>query len=103
MKRNEFKELKEVYKEIRTLKFEEEPNYNKYIKILNEWIKNNNQEKDNNFCLKWEKKLKKIYMNIKSRILKIKNDSKLKILFEGFPNKYIMDYLENIYININNN
>ena len=55
MKTNEFQELKKVYKEIRTLKFEEEPNYNKYIKILNDWIKNSNQEKDNNFCLKWEK------------------------------------------------
>ena len=47
------------------------------------------------------KKLMKKYVDIQSGILKIEDDSELKILFEGFPNKYIMDQLENIYININ--
>lgn len=71
-----------IYLHLETIKNDETPDYNLYIKVLNDLLKLNNDENIKNFC--WENKLKDILKKnsklMKNNILNLK----YRKLFEGY-------------------
>ena len=92
---NKYKEISEIYDDILSLNYKEEPKYDDYILKLSKKIEKKNLKngKIKYFC--WEEKIiekiKKSSKNWKSNIIK---DPEIRRLFTGFPSEYIVKYIE---------
>lgn len=73
-----------IITEINNLKNDETPNYDLYMKVLDEEIKLNKKNKKINFC--WEEKINEFNKKTKEvKISRIK-EKNFKILFDGYYN-----------------
>ena len=93
--KNNFKEINELYNEVSALGFQDEPEYEKYIKILcsDDIIKNHKLLNNDYFC--WISKLKKKLNLLKRKKKNLESDKQLNDLFIGYPKEYIKEYLNN--------
>ena len=91
---NNAKEIYFIYKDVDSLKFNEVPNYDNYIYLLENYVKLNTGKSVNDILFDWEKRIKeqiKYYNGIKNYL---KSDNKILALFEGYPVFYIEKILE---------
>ena len=95
---NANKEISFIYRDVKNLKFNEKPNYDNYIYLLENYIKINSGKSENEIIYDWENKIIeqiKYYGGIENYI---KSDKKISELFEGYPDIFVKDFLERYII-----
>ena len=95
---NANKEISFIYRDVKNLKFNEKPNYDDYIYLLENYIKINSGKSENEIIYDWENKIIeqiKYYGGVENYI---KSDKKISELFEGYPDIFVKDFLERYII-----
>ena len=95
--KGKFTEIKNIYKEANNLKIGEEPNYNKYISILKDAIKNDYSNDGNIINFDWEKKIVDKVKKSKMNKTSLEEDQDLMLLFQGFPFSYQKKYINSFF------
>lgn len=96
---NSLKELLFIFNDANSLEFSECPNYDNYIYLMNNYLKNNERKTEKDILFDWERKIIQMikpFEGIKN-LIKQCNEEILD-LFEGYPNFFIQKFLEK-YIN----
>lgn len=89
---NCLKEVVKIFDKINDLDFEDIPNYNEYIEILNNGLKaNKNKTEKSKFD--WEKNFKKLIGKNSDIENLVQNNVLIKELFEGYPESIVIDFL----------
>ena len=76
------------------MKFNGAPNYDNYIYLLENYIKNKTGKSEDESLFDWEKKIieqVKYYGGVEAYI---KNDKEISNLFKGYPDFFIENFLE---------
>lgn len=95
--KNKFEEINEIFTDINSLDFKQRPNYEKYINLLKKKVYKDKLDNGKQKYFIWDDKLFTKFQDLKNKKLKIEEDKEIKILFSGFPNQYIIDFLNNYY------
>lgn len=88
-----YKEIIDIYKEIISMNMNENPNYDRYIMILKEYIFENENGLENRNDFDWSKKIRLKIMKYNRLREKIENDSEIRKLFQGYPEEIISLFL----------
>lgn len=92
---NDFKEIIELYEEIKKLANNQEPKYDYYIKILKKGINDYQSKKNKDELLfEWDKEINIKKEKYKRKRSELKNDNDIKELFKGYPEEIIEIYLQ---------
>lgn len=90
------KELNEVlliFDNVNNLNFCEEPNYNEYIKILDQYIVKKTKKHFYEIPFDWDGKISEIKKNVYNNLNIEKNNKEINGLFEGYPLFFMNYYL----------
>lgn len=95
---NSNKEIFFIYNDVKNLKFNETPNYDSYIYLLENYIKINTGKLESEITYDWENKIIKqikYYGGVENYI---KGDEKISELFDGYPDFFVKNFLEKYII-----
>ena len=91
---NGAKEISFIYDAVNCLKFNELPNYDNYIYLLENYIKNKTGKSEDELLFDWEKKIIERIKYFGGAELYLKNDKEILGLFKGYPDFFTENFLE---------
>ena len=91
---NDVKEISFIYDSVNCLKFNAVPNYDNYIYLLENCIKNKTGKSEDELLFDWEKKIIEEIKSFGGVDAYLKNDKEISGLFKGYPDFFTENFLE---------